>query len=137
MFKMKFSLLLLLILISGCRQRECPEYDLADTYGKYVDIVADHNVDWTNLAQLPNCNKEDLEFVIIVPQRTDIISDWPRFFLYKNIELNEFWINLCGSINGGCVGWIGPLNDEYAGKIFESLRPKDCDLCEWKLKGNR
>ncbi len=138
MFSKKLSLLLLLlILVSGCRQRNCPESNLIDAYSKYVDIMADHNADWGNLTQSPNCSKEDLEFVMIVPQKTDIASDMPRFFLYKNIELNEFWINLCGTIDGSCIGWIGPVNDEYAGRIFESLRPEGCDPCEWKIKAKR
>ena len=123
--------LLLTIFLSGCKQPEPETGNSVDAYKQIPDIAADWNIDLSTLAQSPACDKGVLEFVMIVPQKTDIAYDRPRFFLYKNTQQNEYWVNLCGTIDGSCIGWFGPVTDEYIRTLFETL--EQIDNTEWKV----
>lgn len=111
------------VIVSGCASKnEEPQSNPADIYKSLPDILADNGLTIADLSYLPNNDRPDLTFVDIIPQKTDIISDGPRFFLYINADQTEYWIEARGTINGKRLGRFGPLSESYAKGILKAIK---------------
>lgn len=105
-------------LIIGCGDNKCDLFGDSISNKFIVDILSKENlskvcIDWPATNRRPS-QKGTFE-IEHIPQKTDLASDLPRFMLYRDPNIDCFWVMVSGGIDGKHE-WKGPLSVNKHGK---------------------
>ncbi|MFA6176689.1 MAG: hypothetical protein WC765_08945 [Phycisphaerae bacterium] len=109
-----YTCLALFLFLSGCANKEVKKQSIKDSDCRENEIVcyfakSDLQKTMANVPVYENVKAENFSILGQIPQRTDVINDGPRYFLYQDPNTKELWLQKTGGFLGNNIEWRGPI----------------------------